>query len=451
MSLTASPDRRFLRAGQPTERFVVLALRAPVVATGTRRPPVRLAFALDRSGSMTGAKIRHARDAILAGLARLEPRDSFAVVAFDDRIEVVVPATPATPDAVQAARRSVGRVEPRGSTFLQGGWSEAVTQLSRADAADRKADDTDDAVSRVLLLTDGLANVGLADPGQLAADAAKARAHGVTTSTFGVGEDFDEGLLARMADGGGGSFRYIDEPEKIAAFLDAELGEALAVVARDVALEILAPEGVAVDVIGPYPRERLDGRTRISLPDLVSGQDLEIVVRLRFLARPAGAIVPVRFAVEDREDALGGASVSLDWSATGARDDRGQPRDLDVDRLVGERFAARARDAPRSSTATASTRTPVASSASPPIAFTPTRRAIRPSSRSPRPCATRSTPCWRHSTRRSARPGSSTPAPPRADATSSGAPSGGSATAASPGPVSPSSPRHPFGGHLPGP
>lgn len=336
MFLTAAPDRRFLRAGQLTERFVVLSLQAPAVSPTARRPAVRLAFVLDRSGSMQGAKMRHARDAVLAGLARLEPRDGFSVVAYDDRIEVVVPATQATSEARHSASRRVALLEPRGSTNLEGGWSEGIAQLAQAP--------DDDAIARVLLLTDGLANIGTTDPRLLASAASKARARGISTSTFGVGDDFDEGLLARLSDAGGGSFRYIDEPEKIAKFLDAELGEALAVAARDVRLEVSAPGDVAVDVIGPYPTARTPDGTRISLPDLVSAQDLELVVRLRFAARRCGEATSVRFAVRDREGALGDVAVSLDWEALDASSDLGRPRDLDVDRLVAERFAARARE-----------------------------------------------------------------------------------------------------------
>lgn len=336
MTMTASQDRRYLRANQPTERFVVLSLQAPTVTTGTRRPPVHLAFVIDRSGSMSGPKMRHARDAVLAGIARLEERDRFAVIAYDDRVDVLAAASDATASAKASASKQVGFLEPRGSTNLEGGWSRAVTEIAGSDA--------NDAVTRVLLLTDGLANIGTADPRVLAGMATNARARGISTSTFGVGDDFDEGLLARMADGGGGTLRYIDEPEKISAYLDDELGEALQVAAREVLLEIAAPSDLEIDVVGPYPVTREAGHARIALPDLVSGQHLEVVVRLRFGPRNLGEGAAVRFELRDRQSAFGNPAVSTDWSVVDATNDTGRARDVDVDRLVAERFSARARE-----------------------------------------------------------------------------------------------------------
>jgi hypothetical protein len=93
-------------------------------------------------------------------------------------------------------------------------------------------------VNRCLLLTDGLANVGITDPAQLAHHAAELRARGVSTSTFGVGNDFDERLLQELADAGGGHFYYIADAPQIRDAITSEVGETLEVVARDVTLEI---------------------------------------------------------------------------------------------------------------------------------------------------------------------------------------------------------------------
>src|SRR5438132_172271 len=94
-------------------------------------------------------------------------------------------------------------------------------------------------LTRCFLLTDGLANVGVTDVEQIAADAAGVRANaGVGTSTFGIGLDYNEALLGPMAVAGGGQFHNLRSPAEIATTFLGELGELLAVAARDVRLEI---------------------------------------------------------------------------------------------------------------------------------------------------------------------------------------------------------------------
>ena len=87
-------------------------------------------FVLDRSGSMHGDKIEHAREAILQGIRSLRDQDRFAVVAYDDEIDVVVPTGPATPEARTAAARAVARIEPRRHTDLEGGWRRGCEQVA---------------------------------------------------------------------------------------------------------------------------------------------------------------------------------------------------------------------------------------------------------------------------------------------------------------------------------
>jgi len=106
--LTARTDRSLIRAAGGSIRHVAVTLIAPVSDRDEARPPVDVAFVLDRSGSMAGEKIALARDAILQGIAMLRPADRFAVVAYDDQIDVVVPLTPAH---AERARRQSGSSE----------------------------------------------------------------------------------------------------------------------------------------------------------------------------------------------------------------------------------------------------------------------------------------------------------------------------------------------------
>jgi Ca-activated chloride channel family protein len=334
MKLTTTIDRRLLPAHRASTRFVRVAVQAPEVSSNAERPPVNISFVLDRSGSMGGGKFQLAQRAVEQAIQHLEPRDRFSVVVYDQQVELVHASEAATASSRHRALASLARYGPRGSTNLGEGWLTGCSQVAEhlAEAS----------VGRCMLLTDGLANVGIVDAPTLCHHATELRARGVSTSTFGVGHDFDEQLLGGMADAGGGAFQYIEHAEQIPAMMDQELGETLEVVARRVRLEVDLPAGVHLSVVGPYELELSRGRARIHLPDLVSGQLLDFPVKLGFPAGSEGDRAKLCFRVLDRDSVMGEMSCELALEYTDRTSNRAQARDVSVDRFVAERYAARA-------------------------------------------------------------------------------------------------------------
>ena len=168
----------------------------------------------------------------------------------------------------------------------------------------------------------------------------------MSTTTFGVGNDFDEALLQAMADAGGGHFYYIASAVQIRDHIASEVGETLEVVARDVALEVLAGEGVHVETLSPHRLEARGSRSVVTLGDLVSDQGVDVVLRLTFpfgdLGRETGLIVNLT----DRDGVFAAAGVGdarLTWTYADHAANDAQPRDQEVDRAVARQFAARAR------------------------------------------------------------------------------------------------------------
>lgn len=341
--LIVRPDRYLIRANGRSTRFLVVEIAAPTVAPdpSRRRPPVNLAFVLDRSGSMGGHnKLSLAKQAVLESIHRLEVEDRFAVVTYDDQIDVVMPGTLATPEARREAARRLAGIEPRNSTDLHAGWLTGCEQVAAGLGAE--------GVNRVLLLTDGLANRGVTDPAELARLAYDLRRRGVTTSTFGVGSDFDEALLQAMADNGGGHFYYAGDVAQMRDHITSEVGETLEVVAREVVLELTLPDSVRIDSLSPFRVEQGGGRTRILLGDMVSGQLLTIALRLTFDFGSVGREVGIVLRVADRDRAFEAAtpsisSVSLTWTYADTNANDVQPRDVEVDRVVARLFAERAK------------------------------------------------------------------------------------------------------------
>jgi Ca-activated chloride channel homolog len=337
VKLDLQTDRTLIRAAARSTRYLAASFIAPAAARRDMRPPVNVALVLDRSGSMAGEKIALARRAVEQALRLLQSRDRFSLVVYDDVVDVLVESTPATADSKARALGLLEKIEARSATDLSGGWLRGCEQVALHAR--------EDWVNRCLLLTDGLANRGITDRGELTRHAAALRERGVHTSTFGVGADFDERLLRDMASAAGGHFYFIEFPAQIPDLLTSELGEALEVVMRGAVLEVVLPSGARAESLHRYRvRRREDSNElRVELGDLVSEQEVSVVVKLEFPTGESGAQTGVIVSFTDREGGVFAPSEALRWTWAGHAENDEQPRNRVVDRQVAALYAARAR------------------------------------------------------------------------------------------------------------
>lgn len=335
MTLSIRTDRQLIRAQSRSNRYVLLSFTAPEAPRRETRLPVNVAFVLDRSGSMSGEnKFNLAREAVKQSLSMLRAEDRFSVVVYDDMVDVLALSTHATARAIRGALDALSAVDPRNSTDLCAGWMNGCDQV--AQFVDRER------VSRVLLLTDGLANQGVRDRGTLAQHAAELRQRGVSTTTFGVGEDFDERLLRDMAHEGGGNFYYLENARQIPDLITSELGEALEVVIPGAAIVIELPNLADAEVLNRFRSSKEGNSLRIELGDVVSSQEVEVLVRVNFPRGETGAGVAMSaHLVADAGAAI--SSAECVWTYADHRENDTQPRDREVDRRVAGIYAARAR------------------------------------------------------------------------------------------------------------
>jgi Ca-activated chloride channel homolog len=309
-----------------------------------RAAPLDVAFVLDRSGSMQGGKLDLAKEGVDLAVARLRDADRAALVVYDDEVDTVQPLAPATPRLKASLRLALHGVDPGGSTYLSGGWIAGCHQLAEATPADATAT----RIRRVILLTDGLANVGILDPGVLAQHAGELRRRGIATTTVGVGQDFDEGLLSAMAEAGGGNFQYVSGPEGLRTFFAHELQELFSVAATGLTITLVLPTGVDAELVSAFPVELRGNALEVAIGDLPAGDEIDLVFTVRAGHGNTGDLLPVDVTAcwtDPRADARREYVATLEplRRADGRDVTAATPDDLVVERAARKRAAAERR------------------------------------------------------------------------------------------------------------
>ena len=337
MTLSIQSDRSLIRASARSTRYVLVSIDAPAAERRAHRPPINISLVIDRSGSMNGEKLALAKQAVDNALRLLSPDDRFSLVTYDDVVEVVAPSALATRDAVARALDALARIDGGGTTDLCGGWMRGCEQIALHQ--------TQDGINRCLLLTDGLANRGITARDELVRIARDLAGRGVQTTTFGVGADFDEHLLRDMADAGTGHFYFIGTAAQIPDLIASEVGEVLDIVARRAVLRVTLPRGASAHCLNRYRQVNVagDNELHVQLGDLVSSQQLELVLQFVMPVGQPGDQITSDFWLSDAEGTLGTTSHATRWTFAGHAENDTQARNRVVDRAVATVYAARAR------------------------------------------------------------------------------------------------------------
>ena len=268
VSCRVEPDYSVRLADKAGEAYVKVTLAADKVAAANR-PSVNLAIVLDRSGSMSGDKIVKAREAACEAIRRLDAKDIVSVVAYDNSSEVIVPAQYVAEKEALVAR--INAIEPRGCTALFDGVSAGATEIRKFKG---KCE-----ISRILLLSDGQANVGPSSAEELGRYGALLMKEGIAVSTIGLGVDYNEDLMTRLSQKSDGNSYFVEKSDDLPRVFASELGDVLSVAATKVALKVSFGVGFTpVELIGRDGRI-LDGTVSIDLNQLYGGQEKYVIVK----------------------------------------------------------------------------------------------------------------------------------------------------------------------------
>ena len=274
VDMQARFDNDYIHTAGRGERYLEIEVMAPEgmpPRERASRPPMNIALVIDKSGSMaTANKMGFVKEAARAMIDRLEYGDRFAVVAYDDHAQVLIPSEML--EDRDRARSLISRLYPGGSTNLGAGLSEGYNQVRRHYV--------EGGINRVLLLSDGLANRGVTSPYELSRMSLGEAGSGVSLAAFGVGLDFNEDLMASLAESGRGTYYYIDEAPRIPEILAREFSFMQRIVALNVYITIeLQPEVVVHDILG-YEYRREGNRYHVRLGDLAGGEKRRIMARI---------------------------------------------------------------------------------------------------------------------------------------------------------------------------
>jgi Ca-activated chloride channel family protein len=219
---------------------------------------------------MAGEKLHRAKHAARLAVDRLAPSDIVSIVAYDSTVRVVVPATKAVDKA--SIHEAIERISPSGTTALFAGVSKGADELRKFFDRNR--------VNRIVLLSDGLANVGPSSAGELAQLGAALMREGMSVTTLGLGLDYNEDLMTRLADQGGGRYHFIKNGDAVAGILADEMKGLVATVARGLVLELAPAAGTGVAQVFGYATDRDGALTRARIGSIGAGQTREVIVRL---------------------------------------------------------------------------------------------------------------------------------------------------------------------------
>lgn len=276
--LDVSMAKPTLLAEKQQSTFFKIGLTGFKLTGHGKRAPVNISFVLDKSGSMSGEKIEKAKQAAIAAIGRLHSDDIVSVVVYDSTVRVIVPATKLSDKKMVCDE--IARIHAGGSTALFAGVSKGADEIRKFIDRNR--------VNRVILLSDGLANVGPQSPSELGALGNSLTKEGISVSTMGLGLGYNEDLMTQLARNSGGNHIFIEQASDLVKIFNLEFNDVLSVVAQEVAIDMKVAAGVRPVRVLNTPAEINGQQVIVQLNQLYSDQEKYVLVEVELPPTAAG-------------------------------------------------------------------------------------------------------------------------------------------------------------------
>jgi Ca-activated chloride channel family protein len=328
------PLREVVSTDHSTTLDLLIKIIPPALEETVERPPLNIGLVLDRSGSMAGQKIEYVRQAATYAVEQLLSTDRVSVTIYDDVIETIIPSMCAVDKA--SIIRKIRRIYDRGRTALHAGWVQGGIQVSQHLSSKH--------LNRIILLSDGLANVGEINPDVIASDVHGLAERGVSTTTMGIGREYNEDLMEVMARSGDGNYYYIRSPDQLPSIFGIEMQGLMATMGNDVTLDIKPLAGV--QIVELLNRLETNDNGQYRMPNLLFEQPVLVVARLKVPALDqTSELCKVYLSWhEPKQGTRSDCEASLELSAVPSAELEAYECNIEVRQHVALLMAARARE-----------------------------------------------------------------------------------------------------------
>lgn len=305
-SIIVTPERSALLQGHGNKLKVLVRVQAPDINPNVdkERPSYRLGIVLDRSGSMAGHPLEEAKRCATFIVDQLRRDDMASLVVFDNQVNVLCGVEKVGDK--KSFRSAIASIHSGGSTNLHGGWVEGAKQLAQVVK--------DHGLNRVILLSDGNANEGMTEINEIASQCGEFAARNITTSTYGLGRDFNEDLMVAMAKSGRGNHYYGESAKDLFEPFFEEFALISNLWLRDLEIQVQCVAGVQVSMLNDYPLSEIASPNTWRLPDLAYQSEawclLELTVPQNLVSSADGQLSLITVKVQGKD--LDGNTILVD-------------------------------------------------------------------------------------------------------------------------------------------
>lgn len=280
VEIDAQLSHKGLIQGQKNTMYLKVALKGLKAPKNDNRTPLNVALVIDRSGSMRGDRIKRAKETAIMAVNLLNKNDILSIIAYDSQAEVLVPATKISNK--QRIIDGIENIRVNGSTALHAGVTLGGEEVKKFLDSNH--------VNRVILLSDGMANIGPSSPHQLAQLGLVLGGQHISVSTIGLGLGYNEDLMTQLAASSDGNHIFVEHAQQLSHTMEMEFADALSVVAQKVIVNIQCADGVRPVKVYGRAADFEDNQVYSKLNQLIGSHEkfilLEVEVDAQSLETP---------------------------------------------------------------------------------------------------------------------------------------------------------------------